>query len=331
MEQLITSGLSIKDALEISSHINKKRESIESILYVQIQKGSSFAEAVNEMGTTFPPVYKGIISVGDKVGSIEQIFPKLRQYLETQKKIKDKLFSAMLYPSLVLFTAIFVFVGMLFFVFPKLKTVFMEFEGEASQLLERNITRMENTFIALLITILIFIAILVIIKILSSKRHSFSIAKDTLLLKLPLIGKIITYLETLHFSFAMETLISGGITIEDALQESSSVITNTAYKKALKETRERITRGESISAAFSVHENIFPNYMTKWMMVGEKSGKPEQVFSQLRNYFQNEIDLYTTKFMALIEPVLIILIGVFLVTLILNVIVPVFSLYGSIL
>lgn len=331
MEQLINSGLSIKDALEISSMINKKNGNLEASLYEQIQKGNSFADAVNTMENVFPPVYRGIISVGDKVGSVKKIFPRLRLYLETQKKIKDKLFGAMLYPIIVMSTAVLVFAAMIFFVFPKLKIMFMEFGGEAAQLLERNINRMEKSFTAIFVIILLIIFSIIILKIVSSRNQSIKIQKDKVILSLPLIGKFLTYLETLHFSFAMETLISGGITIEDSIQESEAVISNSAYKEALRDVRNRITRGESLSVAFSMHNKIFPDYMIKWMMVGEKSGKPEQVFSQLRNYFQNEIDLYTTKFMTLIEPALIVLIGIFLVALIFNVIVPVFSLYGSIL
>ena len=331
MEQLINSGLSIKDALEISSLINKKNNTLEATLFEQIQKGVSFADAVQKLDNIFPPVYRGIISVGDKIGSVEKIFPRLRLYLETQKKIKDKLSGAMVYPAIVFITAFFVFTAIIFLVFPKLKTMFMEFGGEAAVLLERNIKRMETGFVFFFVIIVLLILFSFIIKFFASKNTSIKVQKDKVILRLPLIGKFITYLETLHFSFAMETLLAGGITIEDAIQESSAVISNTAYKNALLNVRNDIIRGESLSNAVSKYEKIFPDYMTKWMMVGEKSGKPEQIFSQLRNYFQNEIDLYTTKFMTLIEPALIILIGVFLITLIFNIIIPVFSLYGSIL
>ena len=331
MEQLINSGLSIKDALEVISLINKKNNNIANIIYEQIQKGISFAQAVNKLDTIFPPVYRGIIAVGDKVGSVERIFPRLRLYLETQKKIKDKLFSAMLYPLIVLITAFIVFTATIFFVFPKLKMMFVEFGGEAAVLLEKNINNMETGFTITFAMIILLLIAIGIIKITSNNNPILRRSLDTITLKIPILGRFITYLETLHFSFAMETLIAGGITIEDSIQESEFVLTNTAYKNALENVRTRITRGESLSDAFSSHNNIFPDYMIKWMMVGEKAGKPEQVFAQLRNYFQNEIDLYTTKFMTLVEPVLIILIGLFLISLIINVIVPVFSLYGSII
>lgn len=331
MEQLINSGLSIKDALEICATINNKNDNIATLLYEQIQKGVSFADAVNNLNNIFPVLYRGIISVGDKVGSIENIFPPLRLYLEVQKKLKDKIVGAMLYPLIVLITALFVLIGMVFFVFPKLKEMFMEFGGEAAVLLGNNINRMERSFLIIFgIFIFLFISIL-ILKLLSARNTNLKQKLDIFILKIPLIGKFFTYLETLKFSFAMETLISGGITIEDSIHESESVLTNYAYRLSLDDIRNRITKGESLSYAFSIHKNIFPDYLIKWMLVGEKSGKPEKVFSQLRNYFQNEIDLYTTKFMTLIEPALIILIGIFIIALVFNIIVPVFSLYGSIL
>ena len=139
MEQLINSGLSIKDALEISSLINKKNDNLETKIYKQIQKGISFAEAVNQMTNVFSPVYRGIISVGDRIGSVEKIFPRLRLYLETQKKIKDKLMGALIYPIIVLVTTLLVFTAMIFFVFPKLKTMFWSLEEKLLNYLKQKL------------------------------------------------------------------------------------------------------------------------------------------------------------------------------------------------
>jgi len=334
MDQLITSGLSIKDALEVSSTINtshKNKNDISAMILEKIKKGISFAEAINEMDFVFPSVYRGIISVGDKIGSIEKIFPRLKLYLETKKKIKDKISSALLYPLIVLSTALCVFIGMLVFVFPKLKNMFIDFGGDAATILEKNITNIEKGFVTFfLILSLLFISILILVLI-AKKDSSLKERLSKFLLKLPILGKYFTYLESLNFTFAMETLISGGISVEDAIQESVTVLSNFAYKTALLDIKNRITQGESLSYAFSVHHDIFPEYMIKWMLVGEKSGKPEFVFSQLRTYFQTEIDLITSKFMNLIEPILIIFIGIVLIILIVNIIVPMFSLYGSIL
>ncbi len=332
MEQLLASGLSIKDALEVTTVINNKRnkDDIASILYSKIQKGTSFALAVNEMPLVFSSVYRGIITVGDKVGSVEKIFPRLRIYLETQKKIKDKFISALVYPAMVGITAIIAFLAMILFVFPKLRLMFIDFGGEAGIQLEANIEKMQIFFMGLLIVILILIIFGLIINGFSKRNKNIRFLKDTILLKLPIIGKFLTYRETLNFSFAMETLTAGGVTIENAIKEAKSVISNECFIQAVNSVHDCILRGEALSDSFAKYK-IFPEYMTKWMYVGERSGKPEQVFAQIRNYFQNEIDLYTTKFMSLIEPSLIIIVGVVLIILIITIIVPVFSLYGSIL
>lgn len=208
--------------------------------------------------------------------------------------------------------------------------MFAEFGGEAATILENNITKLEACFYSLIILILCCIISVLLFNFFSIKNNSLKLLKDSFLLRLPVIGRFIVYLETLNFSFAMETLTTGGITIENAISEAKAVVSNEKYKKSLENVNQRIIRGELLSEAFSL-QTIFPEYMSKWIIVSEKSGKPEHVFSQIRNYFQNEIDQYTTRFMALIEPSLIILVGILLIILVITVIVPIFSLYGSIL
>lgn len=334
MEQLLNAGLSIKDSLEVSSSINKSKKNTDYIsknLLEKINKGNTFASAVDEMDTVFSSVYRGIIAVGDKIGSVEKIFPRLRLYLETQKKISDKLSGALLYPIVVLITALFVFVGMLLFIFPRLKAMFSDFGGEAALLLEQNISKLENGFLIFVILLFLVVFFFLIFSILAKRNQDIQKIRDSILLKIPLLGKFFIYFETLNFTFAMETLLAGGIAIEDAIEESKTVVSNLNYKNALDDIKKRLTRGESLSSSFALHHSLFPDYMIKWMVVGEKSGKSDVIFSQLRNYFQNEIDLYTTKFMTLVEPTLIIIVGILLITLIINVIVPVFSLYGSLI
>ena len=84
----------------------------------------------------------------------------------------------------------------------------------------------------------------------------------------------------------METLLAGGIAIEDAIEESKTVVSNLNYKNALDDIKKRLTRGESLSSSFALHHSLFPDYMIKWMVVGEKSGKSDVIFSQLRIYYK---------------------------------------------
>lgn len=328
MEQLISSGLSIKDSLDVLSEVEDNN--IANEILEEIKKGKSFADAINDMREIFPSLYRGIILIGDKVGSVEKIFPRLRIYLENQKKIKDKITGALIYPSVVLFTTIIGAVLLALFVFPKLQLMFQEFGGEAASQLQTNI---QNLRIGLLIVGFFLSGILMFFGMFSKfskDKIEIKKIKDKLLLKIPIISSFLISFETLNFSFAMETLTAGGVTIENALKEAAAVISNIEYKNCIEKVLSDIVKGDSLFIAFSKYK-IFPQYMKKWMKVGERSGKTEQIFFQIRNYYQNEIEIKTTKFMSLIEPALIIVIGIFLLILVLTIIVPIFSLYGSIL
>jgi len=332
MNQLISSGLTIKDSLEILSTMGEKNGSskLALMIFEKIQKGDSFAKSVNELSNFFPAVYRGIINVGDRVGSIEKIFPKLKNYLENQKKINEKLANALLYPVLVLITAVLAFIAMIFFVFPKLEDMFSEFGGTVADKMQQNISQMETGVIVFLFVILGVLIVTNLLFAFAKKNQQLKYQLDNLILKFPLISRIIVYKEILNFSFAMETLTASGISIESALLESISVLTNDVFKKSIQDVRNRIIKGESLSNSFSRHK-FFPSYFVQWIMVGEKSGKTDQIFTEIKNYFQSEIDTVTAKFMAIIEPSLIIIVGVVLIFFIITIVLPVFSLYGEIL
>lgn len=332
MEHLLEAGLSLKDSIEISAEINKKSKSslISEEILSQINKGTTFAEAVNNLEQFFSPVYRGIISVGDKVGSVEKIFPRLRVYLESSTKIREKLKSALLYPSLVLFTALFGTLGMTVFILPKFQTMFQEFGGEASVALNKNIANLEiYSMFVLGVLLIVCLSILILYQ---KQKSNIKLKRklDSFILRIPFINNILISWQTLNFSFAMETLTAGGVTIENAIEEAKNVVSNEYYKESLDNVVSDIRKGIPLSAAFSL-QSIFPSYLSKWIFVGEKSGKTEKVFSNIRNYFQNEIDRRSNQFMVLIEPMLIILVGIILLILVITVIVPIFSLYGSIL
>lgn len=333
METLLASGLSIKDSLEITSLIGTKKDDCGELageLLSEIRKGVTFAKAVGGMNSLFPPVYRGIISVGDHVGSVEKIFPRLRMYLETSKKLRDKFVSALIYPSLVFFISVVGTIGLAVFVFPKLETMFSEFGGEAAFLLQNNIRKLQTGIGTFIICLLLVLSAAMIIKKAAGRNTKLKIRMDALALRYPLIGKFNAEWQTLNFAFAMETLTAGGVTIEAAITEAESVVTNEAYRTALSDVTSDVIKGIAVSEAFSRHQE-FPAYMSRWLMVGERSGKTEQVFAQIRTYFQNDIEKYTSWFMSLIEPALIILVGMLLLILVMTIIVPIFSLYGTIL
>ena len=231
---------------------------------------------------------------------------------------------------MVLFTALLGGLAISLFVFPKLQVMFQELGGESANLLNKNISKLKISMIIILIIISALTFLFVIIISLSRKKHSVKLFMDFYLIKIPFLSKIIKYWNTMNFAFAMETLTSGGVSIESAILESRNVVTNLIYKDALEKVSCDLQKGCSLSLAFSKH-SVFPDYIYKWLIVGEKSGKTDTVFLQIRNYFQETVEKIIQRFMSLIEPALIIIIGIVILVFVITIVVPLFSIYGGIL
>jgi type II secretory pathway component PulF len=212
--------------------------------------------------------------------------------------------------------------GLLFFVMPRMELIFAGFGGDAGNSIRRNVLALKLALgITASLTALVFFAAAFL-------RKNSGI--DRLALSVPLAGKFILSWESFNFVFAMEVLTGGGIPVGDAILEAAALVSNGAYRSSLLEARERVLNGGSLARAF--FGNPFcPPCMGQWAAIGEGSGKTEQVFTQLRSYFQGEIERRSSKFILLIEPVMIAIIGMAILALVAGILLPLFSVYGTIL
>jgi type II secretory pathway component PulF len=325
MELLLESGLSIRDALEalalMDRHSPAGKTSLGKTLLGYVHKGASFAQAVDMM-EEFPPIYRGMIRVGNSVGSVEKIFPRLGAYLRDRKKLRDKISGAMVYPALVLAVAFLGTLGLIFFVMPRMELVFAGFGAGAGDSIRRNVQALE-----LALGVPAALAALLFGSAGMLRKNSVI---DRLALSLPLAGEFILSWESFNFVFAMEVLTGGGIPVEDAILEAADLVSNGAYRHSLLQAREGLLNGGSLAGAFS--ENPFcPPCMGQWAAIGERSGKTEQVFARLRSYFQGELERRSAKFILLVEPATIALIGLVILALVTGILLPLFSVYGTIL
>ena len=329
---LLSSGLTLKDALEMEKGIVGAGQLARLVtdLLEPIQKGESFVSAMRSCGESFPPMYRGMISVGDTVGSVEKMFPRLSEYLSQRKKIRDHIVGALTYPIFVLVLAAGGLLGISFFLLPRLYEIFQQIGGDTAQKLQTNARGIAATLrwssiglAALLVGIPVSLRI-------RATTVPFARFVDGAILRIPGIGTVMKSYETMNFAFAMEILVSAGIPLERALEEASAVIGNTAYREAVIAIKDAIMKGDSLSRACS-GRNELPRYVTHWVAAGERSGHTRAVFAQIRIYFQADVDRMSDRAMSLVEPVLIVLVGGIVLWLVMSFIVPLFSLYGSVL
>lgn len=329
---LISSGLTFKDSLEIAQTIFLKGRVNEIIVYLleEIRKGRSVYQALDDFGSSFPPVFKGFIKIGEKIGSLEGAFQQLSEYLTEEQKIKDKLTSSLIYPVMVLSVAAIGITGIVIFVLPRIKEMFSQLGADLPKRLESMIKLLNSSIIIAAVLISFFAISYLLLFIMKKNNRALSDKLDRWLLKLPLVGRLKYLTEVLNFLFTMETLTGGGFTVEDALLESGKVVRNHAFRSGLLQARESIIKGENLSKAF-LENSIFSERLGRWIAVGERSGQIEQVFAQLRRYYQGEIEKWSSSFMNLIEPIIILLVGIIIFVIIFFFITPIFSIYEGLI
>lgn len=328
---LLSAGLSLRDALSIVADTAERKEvkGLALAIGARIDAGSSLHAAFDELGYSVPSVYRGLVRIGERVGALDAVFPRLAQQLESSRAAKEKLVGALIYPSIVLVLAVLGLAGLSFWILPRLATVFGEIGGTGPSLMERVATA--RTVSILLLAFLSISALYLTVALARrSKDEAFARSFDAVLLRIPMLGKAIAERASLSFSFAMESLVSGGLPIDEALLESAAAIGNRAVAADVLAIRESVLKGKPLSQSVESTRHL-PRYLGQWFSVGERTGKVESVFGQLKSYYQRSTDQSMERAVALVEPAIILLVGALLLGIVVFFIVPLFAAYGSLL
>ncbi|MBN1687356.1 MAG: type II secretion system F family protein [Spirochaetales bacterium] len=327
---LLSSGLTFKDALEIMQSIYPSGEinTISVLLLESVSKGRMVSQAVDELHYRLPAMVRGFIRIGEKTGSMDASIAQLAVFLTEQTKLRTKIQTSLIYPVFVLCVAAVGITGIVLFVFPRIRMMFSELGSvmpgrmqAIMSILDVGVPVMAVLFLVLLLTYPLYRLVI--------RGHS-GIAErfGRFILRMPVIGKYAGLKENVNFLFAMESLVAGGFTVEEALAESKPAVGNPAVKDAITDVRNRVIKGDSIARAFAVNP-VFADRIGRWCAIGERTGSVEAVFSQLRNYYQSELEKQNTRVMNVIEPFLILVVGIIVFIVVFFLVVPLFSLYES--
>jgi len=332
MGLLLEAGVSLKDALEVASSITPRgrlRDLVTQLLE-SVKKGDAFSRAVDEQGESFPPLYRGMVRIGERIGSVESVIPQLAAYLRERKMIRDKIAGALAYPLLVLVVVILGTIGIVVFLLPRMQELFAALGGAAALAMKARVATMTALSRGAVLGVVAAALASAAIAALRRGGGRSALAIDRFLLRAPGLKNLFVPYEAQSFAFAMEALTRGGIPLELALSEAAAIAGNAAFRAAVLGAREAVLKGETLSSAFRSRKE-FPEYIALWIALGEKSGQVERVFAQIGRYFRADIDRRSSRFMALVEPALILLVGGMVLLLVIFFIVPLFTMYGSVL
>lgn len=328
---MLSSGLSLKDSLDVAEAMftGGQAKSLVELLIEKIRKGGTFASALDAAGSSFPSVYRGMVRIGERIGSLDQVFSRLSTYLKDEKKLRERFGTALTYPLIVAGTGLAAVVMIVVFILPKMKDMFSQIGPGMATRFNSLMSTVTTVFVAIGIIVVVGTVLITMASRARKKGGAAAVRIDHMILKIPIISQLLVDRELLNFAFAMETLASAGVSVEEALQESSGAATNHAMRAEILSIRENVLKGEKLSTAFAAHP-LFPQRISRWIGIGERVGHVEKVFSQLRVFYQQEVDKWLTQLMGLMEPALIVGMGVVIVIFVILFIVPIFSMFGQV-
>lgn len=327
---LLSTNISLQDALKIGSEIesNKKNKRLCLDLLKNIKEGLLLSETMKKYPHFFNPFYNSLVSIGEETGSLISVFEKLALYLKTKKERNTKVIQSLLYPAIVLLSAIVVILIVVFFVFPQMEEIFSVFAQEAEGIKKQIVKIKTNIFFILGLFVFILLAGL-IIKYLRKKNIKVRFITDSFLLKMPGIRKIIIINQTTDFAFAMKLLIESHFTFSQSMKQAAQVLSNEKYKWVILSINEEIVKGRSVGECFEQYK-LLPSYLNTWIKVSEYNGDVKGVFSQIYDYYSRENTNIVNGIVIILEPLFTILTGLIVLVIISQFVIPIFKLMGEI-
>lgn len=330
LSTMIESGLVLSEAINIlvGQQSNPTFQKVWEQVLRDVNSGLDLASALKKHPDVFPPLYCSLVKAGEQAGNLDVILTEMANNLERDREFRARVRGAMVYPIMVMGMMAVVVGIMMFYVIPRLTSLYTQSNIDLPLPTKILITT-SNIFLGYWWLMLIVLAIAVVIfkKWVSTPRGKFLF--DEFLLKTPIVGKIIRGTALTSFTRTFGLLTTAGVPILDSIAIVSDVISNAVYKKALAETRLGIERGLTMSAQLD-EVGVFPKIVSQMYRVGEETGKVDKISFKLAEYFESEADHLVKNLTVIIEPLILIVLGVGVAFLVLSIILPIYKLTTSI-
>jgi len=316
-------GFSVVDALrtiELQTHQPTLKEVVETLRH-KVEMGNSLADALKTYPRYFSNVYVSLVAVGEKSGTL----PKIFKYLEKQEKqlyeLKKKALSAMAYPAVILSLMLVIGIGMVIFLIPFLRDIFDDFTAELP-LPTRMLMGTEAFISSYWWILLIGIISTVTLTKLLFRSKSFVKAWHSLLLKIPFLGSLIKSYNAARIIRTFATLNRTGVPMLESLRILETVPNNQAYRISLQTIREDVDKGAIFSVAIEKHPKLYSPLVIESVKLGESTGNLSDSLHYLAEIFEQEVKETLTTLTKVIQPLLLILVGLMVAGFALSVIVP---------
>jgi type IV pilus assembly protein PilC len=326
---MITSGLPLVQSLDILSNQleSPTLRAITRTVKEKIEGGARFAETLRDYPNSFDDLYVSLVVAGEEGGMLDSILSRLSNYIEKSVKLKKKVKSALIYPSAIVVVAIGVVLVLLLFVIPVFEGMFSSF-GKALPLptqIAINLSKFVKS------TILYMIPALVILVFVFRRYYKTDNGRrtvDRLMLKIPVVGLLLQKAAVARVTRTLSTLLTSGVSILESLTIVSKTAGNKIIEDALVRARADISEGRSISDPLK-ESGVFPPMTVQMIQIGESTGALDSMLNKIADFYEEDVDTLVGNLTSLLEPVLMVFLGIVLGALVIAMYLPIFQL-GSV-
>ena len=293
--------------------------------YISIKKCSLFPHLLKKYDFIFSDLFINMIATGEKSGTLDKVLDYLDEQLDKEYDLRKKVISAFIYPVVILSITMMLSLGIVFFIMPKITKIFSSFEITLplpTRILIGFSTLLTDKPLITFGAFFMFIALMVFLL----KWKVLKPFWDWLSLHTPVFGRVLHYANLARFSRTLTSLLQAGMPVTKALNVISTMMTNTLYKEAIKNSAAKVEQGGQLGEAFEGQEKLFPVLAVKMLYVGEKTGSLETTMNQLALLYERNVDGLTRNLTVLLEPLLLVFMGMMVGGVAISIILPIYQL-----
>jgi type IV pilus assembly protein PilC len=324
---MLKSGVPIVTSMEIiaGGQKNPKMAELVNSIRSDIESGSSLSESLGKHPVQFDELFRNLVRAGESAGVLDTVLDTVATYKENIEALKGKIKKAMFYPAMVVAVALLVSAILLVFVVPQFKDVFANFGAElpAFTLAVINLSEFMVKWWWLIFGVIAG----AIFGFIALKKRSVAVAHglDRLVLKLPVIGKIMNEAALARFSRTLAVTFAAGVPLVEALDTVAGACGNTVYEKAVRRMRDDVSVGYQVNVAMK-QTGLFPHMVTQMTAIGEEAGALDTMLYKVAEFYEAEVNNAVDALASLLEPIIVVMLGVIVGSMVIAMYLPIFKL-----
>jgi len=324
---MLTAGIPMVQAFDIVANGSEKPAMQKLILDVKsdIEGGTSLHEALAKHPLYFDDLYVNLVEAGEQAGALESLLDKIATYKEKTEALKKKVKKALFYPAAVLAVAVLVTIILLVFVIPQFEALYKGFGADLPAFTQfvihiSQIVQHDGVFIAIVLAGAVWTFIYF-------KKRSKAMREflDRLILKLPIIGPILNKAAIARYARTLSTMFAAGVPLVEALESVAGATGNIVYENAVNNMRDEVSTGQRLQRA-QENTGLFPNMVNQMIAVGEESGSLDEMSGKVATFYEAEVDNAVDAMSSLLEPLIMVVLGVLVGGLVVAMYLPIFKL-----